>query len=569
MRPNSPRSTALCILLIIFVTGFTFVRLCSNQFVYWDDHNTIARNPNFAVEGAAGPGRYWREPSGSLYIPVTYTVWGALAELSRGKQPDPVMHSLLDPWLFHAFNVLLHIATAVLVFLLLRKLMGADWPACLGALLFALHPVQVESVAWASGTKDLLAGFFGVLALLGYVAAARRMKAGNARAAYLTYSGGAVALLFAMLSKPSAVIVPAVVGVLELLLIRQSSRRASLWVAGWLALAVPFIVKGKLSQPATMYFTAPLWSRPLIAADALAFYLKQLIAPIHLLPDYGRSPRWLLQSGAYRYTWVVPVVVALACWLGRRRYPWLLAAFGVFVAALLPILGLVKFEFQLYSTVADHYLYFAMLGPALALAFLMSSHWKRIPVSLCAAALAVVAGRSFVQAGYWRDTSTLFHHVLERNPTSLAAQAVLGFMEQEAGHDAMAYQHFLRTLETEPEYSTGYFYLGVIELRENRPVEALAHLERANELNPDDRQVLNNLGIALARVGRFPEAVRRLSRVLELVPDYSSARTNLGVVYEQAGEPALAMRCYQQVLMTDPNDEGARRGMRRLTGQPQ
>ena len=170
---------------------------------------------------------------------------------------------------------------------------------------------------------------------------------------------------------PSAVVVPLIAGVIDWLVNGRPARRVVVGVGPWLALAIPIIVVGRLVQPAHWIDAPAVYLRPIVAADALAFYVRQIIAPVHLAIDYGRSPEWLLASWQRWVTWIVPAAVLGIALLLRKRFRLLLAAAGVFVAGVLPMLGLVPFDFQSYSTVSDHYLYVAMLGPALLAAGLI------------------------------------------------------------------------------------------------------------------------------------------------------------------------------------------------------
>src|SRR5262249_51420689 len=154
-----------------------------------------------------------------LYIPVTYSVWVGLAMIARVRIPEP--HEItLNPWVYHSANVGAHIVSAVLAFLLLRRLVRRDLPAVLGALLFAVHPVEVESVGWISGLKDVLAGCFALLALLRYVARAQQNRA----SAWSPDPIGTVALVLGILSKPSACMAPAIAGVIDWLVLGRPLR---------------------------------------------------------------------------------------------------------------------------------------------------------------------------------------------------------------------------------------------------------------------------------------------------------------------------------------------------------
>src|SRR5688572_7981596 len=159
-------------LLIAVITFLTFARVVTYEFLDWDDFDNIVRNPDLNPPTPRSVAAYWAKPHMSLYIPVTYTVWGAVAAVSGLGEPD-ALGVRLNPMQFHAVNVLIHVVAAVLAFDVLRLLVSHDLPALLGALLFALHPVQVEPVAWVSGTKDVLSGALALAAIGQYVRYAR------------------------------------------------------------------------------------------------------------------------------------------------------------------------------------------------------------------------------------------------------------------------------------------------------------------------------------------------------------------------------------------------------------
>jgi len=163
---------AAAISLIILVTAATFGRAVGNDYVSWDDRDTIAENPRVKEPSYDNVAYYWSHSSGGLYAPVTYSYWAALSWLARG----------VDPRVYHAASVVLHACAALLVFAVVRQLVASDAAACAGALLFAVHPVQVESVAWASGAKDLLAGLFSLAMIDQFLRFTAKRQAGGGRA---------------------------------------------------------------------------------------------------------------------------------------------------------------------------------------------------------------------------------------------------------------------------------------------------------------------------------------------------------------------------------------------------
>ena len=247
--PARSPNLALPILLIAALALLTMGRSCGHQFTSWDDEATVSHNPDFNPPTFAGVMRYWREPYMELYVPVTYTVWGGLARFSYGAT------GRLDPHVFHLFNVVLHATNAVLMFLLVRRLMPASrwqvWAAFAGATVFAVHPVQVETVSWMSGAKDLLYGFFTLIALLCYVTLVRGAGTGPGKRKWprwVAYALGTVAFILAMLSKPTAIVTPVMAMLIDLLLIGRPWRAVVRTVLPWALLAIPCVIWTKLVQ---------------------------------------------------------------------------------------------------------------------------------------------------------------------------------------------------------------------------------------------------------------------------------------------------------------------------------
>ena len=189
----------------------------------------------------------------------------------------------------------------------------------------------------------------------------------------------------------------------------------------WFLLAIPIIIEGHRVQPAIDVTDTPWQFRSGIAGDALAFDLAKLFVPLSLGIDYGRTPTAVIDSGAIYGTWIFALVpLAFAIWWARRRPP-LSAGLFIFFVAPFPVLGFVKFEFQHYSTVADHYLYLAMLGPALILAILFSYFRPKNSVIIAAAILIPLTILTVFQTAHWKDDYAIFAHAADVNPKSIAA----------------------------------------------------------------------------------------------------------------------------------------------------
>src|SRR5688572_11068636 len=200
-QPKNDRwQSAIAVLLLLVATAAVFGRVCWHEFTWWDDQMTLHHNPRYNPPSGPKIAETWLKPVDGLYVPVTYSYWGALAYAAELRQTDAFgIH--LNPRVFHAGSLVLHLASAVVVFSILRLLCGHVWAALGGAMLFALHPVQVEPVAWASGAKDLLCGLLSLCAIYQYILYAR---AETARKRWTYYVSGGVILVLAMLSKPLA-----------------------------------------------------------------------------------------------------------------------------------------------------------------------------------------------------------------------------------------------------------------------------------------------------------------------------------------------------------------------------
>jgi protein O-mannosyl-transferase len=497
-------------LLIIVALLASLGRLGLHEFTGWDDPATIHQNPSFHPPTVDRIAWYWtawgdRAPMG-LYVPLTYTVWGMLARIAMLEVPDPT-GIRLNPYVYHSANVLLHVLGSLVAFEILRSLVGSPWAACAGALLYGLHPVQVEPVGWASGTKDVLCGMLSMVALWQYILFAQPAPPANERqpaaadhdeipvhrSRWLHYALGLLAFVAAMLSKPTGVVVPILALVIATWGLRRPVRTSILPLLPWFVLVFPFVVLTRASHATDLVPTVAPAVRPLVAADALAFYLHKLILPIQLGVDYGRAPTRVLREGWLWFTWVVPAALAVMLWVGRHRVPMLVAGALIFVAGVLPVLGFVPFQFQYYSTVADHYLYLSMLGPALAMAWVLSRCRSAWLWAGSAAILAALGLRSFDQSQYWRDDLTLFSRSIEVNPASFVSYNNLGAALFQRVRLEEAEAHFRRAIDIFPEYPSGNDHLGRLLMARGQLEQAAHYFRIAVELDPTNVEAKDNL----------------------------------------------------------------------------
>ena len=516
-------------IILVVLCAAVFSATLSADFVAQDDDIHVYYNPFLNPVTAAHILHFWRTPYEQLYIPLSYTVFSMLALLAR--LPAPTRQSdgdiiSLNPHIFHMADLALHLCNVILVFVLLRRLLPADkahrdWAAAAGALLFGIHPVQVESVAWVSELRGLLAAFFSLLALWVYVGFARAGR----KAAYILAS---LCFGLALISKPTAAAVPLIAWTLEYWILQRPWCASAKALIPWLALTVVFLLLTRGVQPVPVGTVGPLWTRPFIAGDALAFYLSKLLWPVNLCFDYGQTPTFVLRHWWGYVNWLVPVTLGVGVWLMRRRAPWLAATAMILIAAVLPVLGFVPFLYQTFSTVADRYLYLALLGPALGLAFLLSQFGRKVAAwGVCAVLLLMLGFQSSVQVVYWNNSFALFQHTLAINPNSYITYFNLGVMDGQTGH---------KDLE-----------MGLYR-------EAL-------RLNPACMQAHENLGADLAEAGKTAEAIAEFQQAVRLAPNEPLARYDLASVLSTRGDLAGAIAQYREALRINPKLTPAKVGL--------
>lgn len=537
-------------LLLLLVTVAVFHRVAAMEFLDWDDHINVSLNPLLNPVTPDSTLEVWRRPYFTSYIPVTRTVWAALAGVAR-VPPDQSGVSLV-PRYFHIANLLVHVLNVLLVFAILRLLIRSDWSAAAGAGLFALHPAQVEPVAWVTGIKDLLGAFFALIALWQYLIYAAQTRDGSrTRWRRLHYALASGAFVLAVLSKQTVLGLPLVAWALDAWVLRRPARERLWPLAGWIPVALGAAVIARLTQgppPSTI----PTWPRFFIAGDALAFYLWKLAVPVRLGPNYGRTPAFVLSHPWGYATWLVPCALAVLLWLKRRAWP-LLAACGVaFVVPLLPVLGLAPFRFQGYSTVADRYLYLALLGPALALAWALSRTRSKVAVGLCVLGLGTLGALSFFQTSHWRNNLAFFSRGVAIDPDCAQFHNALAVALRARGQSREAYGHWATALAIEPRLADAHYNLGMLLADMGQPEQALEHYQAALRLKPDGDTHLN-IALALVILGRDEEAATHFEQALRLQPGNWLAHAELARVLSRQGRYDEAEGHFREAIRLRPD----------------
>jgi Flp pilus assembly protein TadD len=536
-----------CLAILVLAVLLLFLPVIGFEFLTLDDSIHVYKNRYLQNQNWGNLLHFWQTPHENLYIPLTYTVWAFLAGLST------FLHGVageFDPRLFHAANLMAHLGSSLVVFLILSELLDGDARAALsGALVFAVHPLQVEAVAWVTAFRDVFSVFWSLLALLSYITYAK--KGGWIGGCRREYALATAFFVLAMLAKPGAVVLPLLAGLLGHWGFRRPLRLIILELSPWFALALPVVVETRLLQPGLPHDFVVGWGqRLLVAGDAVSFYCAKLLLPVGLCADYGRSPQFLLEHGWVWITGILPVLASLLLYRQAGRLWWL--ACSLFVAALLPVLGLIPFDFQKVSTVADRYLYLAMLGPALAVGMIAHRHRSRLSRVGWAAMLVSYGVLSAMQLRHWENSRAYYDHTLTVNPGSWYANNNLGTLLFEVGDYGQAEKYFRQAIALRPDFPEANNNLGLVLAGSGRGREAFAAYKKAIELAPGYSDPYGNLATLYRQRGMHQEAIDFYSMAIRRDPYRASFHDSLGVAYLEAGRGEEARHSFERALEVDP-----------------
>ena len=503
--------------LIVLLVCLAYLPALHGGFI-WDDDVYVTNN--LTLHDLGGLQRIWFEVGAvPQYYPMVHTTFWLEYHLWG-----------LNPFGYHLINVLLHATAAILLWqVLLRLRIRGAW---LAAILFAVHPVCVESVAWITERKNVLSAVFYFAAALAYLRfAAWEEPGGPNRLRWHWYLGALVLFLAALLSKTVTCSLPAAL----LLVCWWKQGRVP---RGDILPLLPFFALGMGLGLMTAWMEkfhvgaqGAAWSltladRGLIAGRALWFYAGKLVWPAHLTFIY---PRWKIEPAVW-WQWLFPVAavgVVAGLWLGRRRIgkaP--LVAVLFFAGTLGPALGFVNVYPMRYSFVADHFQYLASVG----LITLCAAGLARIPRVIPATLIVLLGVLTWQQAGMYRNLETLWQKTLARNPDCSMAHNDLGSLLYDQGHIEEAMEHYRKAIQSDPNNCEALINLGIAFAARRQFNEAIENYRRAIEIQPNDCDTLNNLGATLATEGRFDEAIENFRRVIQIYPNHCGALNNLALV---------------------------------------
>jgi tetratricopeptide (TPR) repeat protein len=539
--------------LLLALGALCYARALGGGFVL-DDQSAIRDNPIVRRGELAQILRtdYWagfhRDHSG-LYRPLSVWTFALNYHLA-----GPV------PFSYHLVNILLHGAVAGLLYLVWRRLLGKEGLAWWAALLFALHPALSEAVAGLVGRADLLAALFALLALH------QHLGAGAKRWRHL---GAGAALLAALLSKESAIALPALFLLADLFqyrgFLQKCYWRAHLYYAGvtLFYLGARYLVLGELFVGQIDPFDNPLagLEPPLRWANALLVlgrYLGLLALPHHLCPDYSFAALplasvWSLPTLLLALT--LPAVLGLLWWAAWRTLPTAAVGLGWLLVCLLPVANLL---FPIGTGMAERLLYLPAAGFALALATLLAQLKGRRAACSSAALALLLALLTWARAGHWQDEYALFSQAVKTQPQSARAWQVLGKAALERGEEARGLQCLQQALAILPSYYEVHADLGAYYCGKGDYPAAQEHLARCLKLRSDYPPGWYNLGLVYYRLGQRDKAREAFGAALTCDPDYAAAYYNLGVMELEERRVEKAVELFRRALELDPENQQAR-----------
>ncbi len=519
---------------LVLATIVAYVPAIRSGYI-WDDDFYVTQNPT--LRDGAGLKRIWLETDANpQYYPLTFTTFWLEYHLWE-----------LRPMGYHLVNVLLHAASALVLWRILALLRMPG--SALAASIFALHPIQVESVAWITERKNVLAGLLCLCAALAYLRFALESpdeSAGRRGGSRLGREGSlpALALLLfcgSLLSKSVTASLPVALAIVIVWKRGRLERRHLPWLGGMLACGAAMGMLTALLERRQVGAEGAEWSltiveRCLLAGRVFWFYPAKLAWPANLSFVY---PRWTIDSGAaWQYLFAVAAValfVLLVAWR-KRLGGGPLAAALYYGATISPVLGFLNVFPMKYSWVADHFQYLPSIGPiALASAGLTrgwaravaagdrSPRWLGAPARVAAGILVLpLAVLTFAQGRSYRDEETLWRETIRRSPRAWMAQYNLANLLESQGKTEEAVRHYLLAVQANPDYVDPLSNLGTIRLHEGKLDEAIGYYEAASRRAPGNPIYRFNLGIALARAGQIERAIESFREAIRLTPDPSS-----------------------------------------------
>ena len=544
---------AVCVFLVLVVLA-VFGQTTHFEFVNYDDDKNVYENP-VVEKGVSVRAVGWAFTHAQVanWIPLTTLSHMLYCQLFG---PNAGGH--------HLVNVLLHAATAVLLFLVLRQMTGSLWRSAFVATVFAVHPLRAESVAWVSERKDVLSGLFFMLTLGAYVRNVRKPS----------WTGQGVVMFFfilGLLSKSMVATLPFVLLLLDYWPLKRISdfpfpisdlkrlliEKIPLFVLSAVSCVAAALMPGLLIADA---HRLPLFERIGNALVAYVVYLWQMFFPAGLAIPYPGAPTG---EPGWKAGLAFVALAAISAWVvaRRKKQPCLLAGWLWYLGMLFPVIGIIQILHHVAH--ADHYTYLPEIGLAIAGTWAVADwsagwKWRRV---ILGGLMAVVIGALMVcahaQTAYWKNDETLWTRALDCTSGNSVAHNNLGLALAKKGDVEGAIAQFSLALAIHPDDGEIHYNLGVTLFVKGDLEGAIAQYQKALEITPDNAEFHNNLGTALFAKGSLDEAIAQFQESLKIQPGYADARYNLGNALLKLGKLDEAIAQYRKTLEINPDHENA------------
>jgi tetratricopeptide (TPR) repeat protein len=573
--------TYLVVIFLIIASCAAFGRIAGNEFINCDDNEYIVENSHIQ----------------SGFNSQTIK-WATTAVVQGCWHPLTMLSHMLDWSLFganasghHLVSLLLHIGAVIFLFLFLNKTTNNIWPSAFAAALFALHPLRVESVAWASERKDVLSMFFAMACLYAYAFYAEKTKLSKYLLCMILFA-------LALMSKPMMVTLPFVLMLLDYWPLgrwqkaltpvkvpiapserakEKKTKKHEADIIKEKKISMPLmsrfqIIRSLLWEKAPFIFLAfifsivTLWSqnkdKMIISTDKLPFlecfrnaivsyvaYLGKIFWPVNLAVFYPfelHLPIWkILISG------IIIIIITIAVIYYIKKLPFLFVGWFWYLGTLFPVIGLVKFGIH---AIADRYTYMPSIGIAMMLAWgipsLIKSEnlRKKILFPAGIAYLAILAVLTWQQSGYWKNSLTLFSHALQITKNNYLADSHVAEALLAEGKNEEAIDYHNKAISITPDNFMPYFHRGVVYSKLGQYQRAIEDFNKAINLKPDYAKPYNNRAFVYTKLSQYQRAIEDLNKAINLEPNYANAYFNRGIAYYKLGQYKLAIEDFSKAI---------------------
>jgi protein O-mannosyl-transferase len=515
----------------------TYGRVLHFDFISFDDPVYVTGNPHVQT-GLSWAGAAWAFGSSVAGN------WHPLAWLSL--MLDYQLFGLNGGW-YHFTSVCIHALSTVLLFAVLTRITGSRSKSGMVAFLFALHPLQVESVAWVSERKDVLSGLFWVLTLWAYASYASRHGSGRYILTLFLFCLG-------LMAKPMLVTLPIVLLLLDRWPLRRGIRIVEKlpFFAASIAVSVVTYLVHRGEGAIVSFQQVPISVRFENALVSYAVYLLKMVWPVNLAMFYPYSRESLAVPAA-----IAGIAICATTFLAIRalpRRPYLTVGWLWYLITLLPVIGLIQAGAQAR---ADRYTYIPMIGVGIALVWGASETleaWPRVRLGLAAAACSACLVLTWLQVGYWRDSISVYRHAIDVTSYNYLARFNLASVLDARGDSAEAVSQLREAVRIQPYFATAHAELGQLLAKQGRPEEGVKQLQSAVRLEPENADSHLRLGSVLGSLGRAGDAAGEFSEGLRLQPENADGHYNFGIALAQAGKLEDAAREFRATVKLRPTD---------------